>query len=62
MNKIIEFKLTGGYKIWLKFNDNSSKTIDFSHFIKEGLSKDLLNPVFFKQVEYRVCQFPYMGH
>ena len=50
MNKIIEIKLLGEYLLLLKFNDGESKIIDFKPLIGEGISSQLLDKEYFKQV------------
>ena len=50
MNRIVELKVLNDYLIWMKFNDGTSKAIDFEQFIGEGISKDLSDKNYFKQV------------
>jgi uncharacterized protein DUF2442 len=50
MNRIVEIKVLDNYSIWIKFADGVSKTIDFTPFIGQGLSKDLLDKNYFRQV------------
>jgi hypothetical protein len=50
MNKIIELKLLGDFLLLLKFNDGESKNIDFRSLIGEGISSQLLDKEYFKQV------------
>lgn len=50
MNKIIETKLLGDYLLLLKFDDGVSKVIDFKSLIGEGISAQLLDKEYFKQV------------
>ncbi|MDX2247349.1 MAG: DUF2442 domain-containing protein [Bacteroidia bacterium] len=51
MNRIIEIKILPSYTIWLKFNDGIEKKIFFEPLIGKGISRALLNPNIFKQVE-----------
>ncbi len=48
MNKIIELKYIDGYKLYIKFNDGESKTIDFNNLIGKGISSQLLDIEYFK--------------
>ena len=50
MNKIIEIKVLEDFMIWMKFNDGSSKTIDFKPFIGKGISAELSNKQYFNKV------------
>jgi hypothetical protein len=50
MNKIIELKLLGDFLLLLKFNDGESKNIDFRSLIGQGISSQLLDKEYFKQV------------
>ena len=50
MSKIIEIKLLGDYLLLLKFSDGESKIIDFKPLIGEGISSQLLDKEYFKQV------------
>jgi hypothetical protein len=50
MNKIIELKLLGDFLLLLKFNDGEFKNIDFRSLIGEGISSQLLDKEYFKQV------------
>lgn len=49
--KITDIKVLDNYQIWLKFNDNSTKTIDCKPFIGKGFTKELLDYDKFKQVK-----------
>lgn len=50
MNRIIEFKILEDYKIWLRFQDGESKTVDFATLIGKGISAPLLDKGYFNQV------------
>ena len=51
MNEIIEIKVLDNYQIWMKFQDGTSKTVDFLPFIGKGFTVDLLDPSYFAKVE-----------
>jgi hypothetical protein len=48
MNKIIELKYLKEYNLWVRFNDNSTKVIDFKDYIGNGISAKLLDYEYFK--------------
>ena len=50
MNRIVAFKVLEEYKIWLQFQDEESKTVDFTTLIGKGISVSLLDKDYFKQV------------
>ena len=50
MNKIIELRYEGGYKLWIRFNDGESRIIDFEMLIGKGISNKLLDTEYFKLV------------
>ena len=47
MNKIISFKILENYHIWIKFQDDETKTINFKPLIGKGLSSLLLDKEYF---------------
>jgi hypothetical protein len=49
MNKIVEIRYVGGYRLWLRFQDGYSATVDFITIIGKGVSAPLLDVEFFKQ-------------
>jgi hypothetical protein len=49
-NKVVEIKVLEDYNIQLKFNDNTTKTIDFTPFIGKGISGDLKDKEYFNKV------------
>ncbi|HLC17194.1 MAG TPA: DUF2442 domain-containing protein [Thermodesulfovibrionia bacterium] len=55
MNKmyyeVIGFNVLKDYHIWLKFDDNSTKIIDFKPFIKGEPAKELSNYEYFNEVK-----------
>ena len=50
MNKIISFKILENFQIWLQFQDEESKVIDFTTLIGKGISAPLLDKNYFNQV------------
>ena len=50
MNRITKIKTLDNFSIWIKFNDGITKTIDFRPFIGQGISKELMDENYFKQV------------
>lgn len=50
MNKVVEIKVLEDYKIWIKFNDGVTKTIDFTPFIGKGISAELKDKEYFNKV------------
>jgi hypothetical protein len=59
-SEIIEIKDTkylGEYKLKIKFNDNSVKTVDFSDFLKK--SKNPMTRKFLKKTEFRKYELKY---
>jgi len=49
MNKIVELRYDGGYKLWLRFQDGYTPTVDFAAIIGKGISARLLDVEFFKR-------------
>ncbi len=50
MHRLINIKLTEGYKIHLYFEDSFNSEIDFERFLKKGFAIELLNKDNFNQV------------
>ena len=51
MNEIIKIKVLDNYRIWVKFKDGVTKTINIRPFIGKGFTSEILNPEYFKKVE-----------
>ncbi|MBW8051928.1 MAG: DUF2442 domain-containing protein [Cytophagales bacterium] len=51
MNEIIKIKVLDNYKIWLKFKDGVTKTVNFRPFIGKGFTREILNSEYFKKVK-----------
>jgi len=49
--RVKSFRIIGDYKLVVKFNDNSSQTIDFKPILKGGLFESLLELSLFNQVQ-----------
>ena len=49
--RVKSFRIIGDYKLVVKFNDNSSQTIDFKPILKGGLCESLLELSLFNQVQ-----------
>ncbi|TDI79973.1 MAG: DUF2442 domain-containing protein [Caldithrix sp.] len=49
--RVKSFRIIGDYKLVVKFNDNSSQTIDFKPILKGGLFEPLLELSLFNQVQ-----------
>ena len=49
--RVKDFRMIGDYKLVVKFNDNSSQTIDFKPILKGGLFESLLELSLFNQVQ-----------
>ena len=47
MNKIVEIEVLNNYHIWIKFQDDETKTINFQPLIGKGLSSLLLDKEYF---------------
>jgi hypothetical protein len=50
MESIVEVKPLDNYHIWVKFADNFSATINIKPFINKGISSELSEINYFKQV------------
>jgi hypothetical protein len=50
IHDIIEVKPLEGYKLFIKFDDGLSKSIDIKPYIGEGISKDLESSDYFNKV------------
>ena len=46
---VINAEYRGGYRIHLRFNDNSEKTIDFSGWLEGPVFEPLKNPDYFRR-------------
>ena len=51
METIIEVKPLENYSIWVRFSDNYIATVNIKPFIKTGISVELLDYNYFKQVK-----------
>lgn len=51
METIIEVKPLENYSIWVRFSDNRSAIVNIKPFIKTGISVELLDYDYFKQVK-----------
>ena len=43
MNEVIDIKILSDYKIRIKFSDRTDKTINFRKFLKNGITRELLD-------------------
>ena len=50
MNEVTEVKPLENYRLFLRFNDGSTKEINFLPFLGEGITKQLLDKKYFAQV------------
>lgn len=50
MNEVKEFQILGNYQIWIKFQDELEKVVDFKPFLGKGFTTELLNSDKFEQV------------
>lgn len=50
MNEIKEFEILPNYQIWMKFQDEFEKVVDFKPFLGKGFTAELLNTDKFKEV------------
>jgi len=50
MNEIIDFKLAGHYKVWVKFQDGFENEVDIGPLIGKGFTAELLEKKEFNKV------------
>ena len=51
MTEVIEIRALENYHIWMRFSDNTEKTINFRPYIGRGFTKNLLDYDNFKTVK-----------
>lgn len=51
MERIIEVKPLADYTIWVSFSDHLSGTLNMKPFITKGISRNLLDESFFRNVK-----------
>jgi hypothetical protein len=51
MHRIVAIKLLGNYLLDIEFSDGLKKIVDLAPFIGEGISAELLDDAYFRQVE-----------
>ena len=50
MNAVKEFKVSGDYKIWIRFEDGYESIIDIKPLLKKGIALELLEATSFNKV------------